>query len=257
MEPLTMNPLTQDLSILNKFNFERKPVGIKFLYNKPEGIKKLKKQMGICEMIGEAQNSEVPFYMTEKEEDCFGAVTLGMRDTPPYAEAGLVGKALGIFKEPRANSRLYNNIPKIHPGVVNYVLFAPLEKITFDPDLLIILADTNQGEILFRAIDYSTGGLRESKTTGVFGCSWIMTYPYQSGKINYTITGLGYGTKAKEVFPGGMLLISIPFDYILTLVNNLKEIDWELPAYKMGVDKFKEYEKQILGDLEKQQGHLK
>lgn len=251
MEKIKLNPVTPDLSILNKFNFTKKPVGIKFLYNKPEGIKKLEKHMGVCEMIGEAQNSDESFYMSEKEEDCFGAVTLGMRNSPPHAAAGLVGKALGIFKEARANSRLYNNIPKLHPGVVNYVLFAPLEKITFDPDLLIILADTNQGEILFRAIDYSTGAIRESKTTGVFGCSWIMTYPYQSGKINYTITGLAYGAKAKEVFPGGMLLISIPFDYIPILVNNLKEIDWELPAYKMGIEKFKEYESQVLGDLEK------
>lgn len=244
-----MEPLTQDLSILNKFNFEMPPVGIKFLYSKPEGIKKLDKQMAICEMIGEAQKSETPFYMTKEEEDCFGAVTLGMKNTPPHADAGLIGKSLGIFKEPRANSRIYNNLPKIHPGVVNYVAFASLDKLSFEPDLLVILADTNQGEILFRAIDHLSGGIRESKTTGVFGCSWLFTYPYLSGKINYTITGLGYGMKAKEVFPGGMLLFTIPFDLIPILVHNLKDIEWDLPAYKMGVEKFKEYERGVLGEL--------
>ena len=53
-----MNPLTQDLSIFSRFNFEKQPVGVKFLYMKPEGIKKLDKQMAICEMIKEAQDSE-------------------------------------------------------------------------------------------------------------------------------------------------------------------------------------------------------
>ena len=45
MESLTMKDAAQDLSILKKFNFDRSPVGIKFLYDKPEGVKKLKKQI--------------------------------------------------------------------------------------------------------------------------------------------------------------------------------------------------------------------
>lgn len=244
-----LNPLTQDLSIFSKFNFEKQPVGVKFLYRKPEGIKKLDKQMAICEMIREAQDSEGPFYMTEKEEDCFGAVALGMRTMPPFAEAGMVGLELGIFKEPRANGRIYNYLPKVHPGLVNYAVFAPLDKLTFDPDLLIVSATINQAEILFRAIDHLSGGPRESKTTGVFGCAWLFTYPYQTGKINYTITGLAYGAKSKEVFPEGMIIFSIPFDWTPVLIHNLKEMKWEMPAYKMGVKKFKEFEAKVLEGL--------
>ena len=77
MEPRTMNPLTQDLSVFNRFDFEKPPVGVKLLYRKPEGIRKLDKSMAICEMIKEAQEVDTPFYMTGEEEDCFGAVTLG------------------------------------------------------------------------------------------------------------------------------------------------------------------------------------
>jgi uncharacterized protein (DUF169 family) len=252
MEPKTINPLTQDLSVFKKFNFPKQPVGVKLLFKKPKGIKKLDKPMAICEMIKEAQESKEPFYMTEKEEDCFGAVTLGMRGTPPFAEAGLVGHGLGIFKEPRANSRIYNYLPKIHPGVVNYVVFAPLDKLTFEPDLLFVIATIKQAEILFRAIDHLSGGPRESKTTGVFGCAWLFTYPYQTGKINYTITGLAYGAKAKQVFPEGMIIFAIPFDWIPVLIHNLKEIEWDLEAYSMGVKKFKEFEGQVVGALVKE-----
>lgn len=249
MENRAMNPLTQDLSIFKKFNFEKQPVGVKFLYRKPEGMKKLDKQMALCEMIREAQESEAPFYITGDDEDCFGAVTLGMKTTPPFAEAGMIGKELGIFKEPRANSRIYNYLPKMEPGIINYIAFAPLDKLTFESDLLVVMATVSQAEILFRAIDHLSGGPRESKTTGVFGCAWLFTYPFQTGKINYTITGLAYGAKSKEVFPEGKILFSIPFDWTPVLIHNLKEIEWDLPAYKMGVKKFKDFEAKVLEGL--------
>jgi uncharacterized protein (DUF169 family) len=252
MEPRTVNPLTQDLSVFKKFNFPKQPVGVKLLYRKPEGVKKLDKHMAICEMIREAQDSTEPFYITGEEEDCFGAVTLGMKGTPPFAEAGMVGHALEIFKEPRANSRIYDYLPKIHQGVVNYVLFAPLDKLTFEPDLIFIMSTVSQAEILFRAIEHLSGGPRESKTTGVFGCAWLFTYPYQTGKINWTVTGLAYGAKSKEVFPEGMILFAIPYDWIPIIIHNLNDFEWDMPSFKMGVKKFKEWESQIMGNLAKE-----
>jgi len=246
-----MEPLQTDLSILKKFKFEKAPVGVKFLFFKPEGIEQLEKKLAICEMIKESQERDTPFYMTKDNEDCFGAVTLGMVETPPFAEAGHIGYELSIFKEARANSRIYNYLPTIHKGVVNYVVFAKLDKLTFEPDLLIITANVSQAEIVFRAIEHLSGGPRESKTTGVFGCAWLFTYPYQTGKVNYTVTGLHFGSKAKQVFPEGLILICVPFDWIPTLAQGLKEITWELPGYKEGAEKFKEGEKKMLERLAK------
>ena len=50
-------------------------------------------------------------------------------------------------------------------------------------------------------MSYTTGELRESKTTGVFGCAWLYAYPYKTGRVNFTPTGLAFGTKAKEIYP--------------------------------------------------------
>ncbi len=74
---------------------------------------------------------------------------------------------------------------------------------TFDPDLIVIMTKTSQAEVILRAMTYSTGELYESKTSPVLGCSWLYIYPYMSGKVNYVITGLGHGMKAREVFPEG------------------------------------------------------
>jgi hypothetical protein len=98
-------------------------------------------------------------------------------------------------------------------------------------------------------MSYSTGELWAPKGTGVLGCAWIFTYPYQSGKVNYTVTGLAFGTKSKEVFPEGMLLISIPYNWMPIIIQNLKEMKWVLPSFTDGREKFKKREEEILGRL--------
>lgn len=233
-----MRPLQTDLSIFNKFKFDKPPVGVKFLFFKPEGIKQLDKKLAFCEMIKEAQQMETPFYFTKENEDCFGKVPLGMEEMPPWGEGGELGAEFEIFQEPRANSRIYQYLPKFPKGTVNYVAFSPLDKLTFEPDLLILMATSSQTEIVLRAMSYSTGEIWESKKTGVLGCAWIFVYPYQSGKVNYMPTGMTFGTKAHQVFPEGWTLISIPWDWVPIIIQNLKEMKWVLPSFTDGREKF-------------------
>jgi len=244
-----MRPLIQDLSIYDRFHFERQPVGVKFLFHKPEKIEQLDKSLSFCEMIKEAQERETPFYMTKDNEDCFGTLVLGMEDSPPFAESGQIGIKLEIFQEPRANSRIYQYITKLPNGTVNYVAFSPLDKLSFEPDLLIITAKPSQAEVVLRAMTYSTGELWDPKGTPALGCAWLFTYPYQSGKVNYAVTGLAFGMKSKEVFPEGLILISIPYNWIPIITQNLQEMNWTPPAYTDGREKFKQREKEMLEEL--------
>jgi uncharacterized protein (DUF169 family) len=246
-----MRPLQTDLSIYNKFNFEKPPVAVRFLPTRPEGIEQLDKEISFCEMIKEAQQRETPFYFAKENESCLGTVILGMEDMPPFAEAGEIGIKLEIFQDPRANSSIYPHIPRLPRGIVNYVAYCTLDKLTFEPDLLILLANVSQAEIVLRAMSYSTGELRESKTTGVLGCAWIYLYPYRSGKVNYTVTGLAFGMKSKEVFEEGQILISIPYHWIPVITHNLKEMKWVLPSYTEGREKFLERERANIEELER------
>jgi len=233
-----MRPLQTDLSIFNKFKFEKPPVGVKFMFFKPERIGPIDKKLPACEMIKEAQQRGPPFYFTKEDEDCFGKVTLGMEDMPPWGEGGELGPGLEIFQEPRANARIYQYLPKFPKGTVNYVALSSLEKLTFEPDLLILMATPSQAEIVLRAMSYSTGEVWESKKTEVLGCAWLYVYPYQSGKINYVPTGMSFGMRAHDVFPEGWILISIPWDWIPIVTQNLKEMKWVLPSYTDGREKY-------------------
>jgi uncharacterized protein (DUF169 family) len=228
-----MSSAMPDLSIFDKFEFDLKPVGIKFLLFKPDGIEKLKKKLSLCEMIREAQRAE-PFYSAIDNHTCVGPILTGMAEGDPVFESGHIGPSLGIFEEARANRRLYYYITKLERNSVNHIAFASLDKLTFTPDVLILSANPVQLEIILRAMCYSTGKMWISQGTPVIACSWLMTYPYISGELNYIITDVSHGMVAKQVFPPGTILISIPFDKINPIIEGLEKIEWYPAMYKEG-----------------------
>ncbi len=240
-----MRKLETDLSILGKFDFEHAPVGVKFLFDRPEGIEKLDIPAAFCDMIRLAQEKATPFYFSRNEEDCFGRIVLGMEEAPLFAEAGLLGEKFGVYEEPRANERIYQHIPKLGKGTVNYAAYSVVDALTFEPDLLIIMATPSQAEVVLRAISYSTGELWESKKTPVLSCAWIYAYPWLSGKVNHMITGMGFGSKARHAMPEGLVLISIPWDKIPEMVRSLEKMTWDLPAYSEGREKFLQREARV------------
>ncbi len=242
-----MRPLQTDLSIYHKFNFEKPPVGVKFQFFKPKEIEQLDKALPFCEMLKEAQQRKTPFYFSKENEDCVGKLPLGMEDMPPFVESGQLGPMFGVYQEPRANYKIYQSIPKFEKGIVNYVAFAQLDKLTFEPDLLILTATPRQAEIVLRAMTYSTGEIWEPKATPVLGCAWLYVYPYKSGKVNYTITGLAFGMKARRIFEEGWILISIPYNWIPIITQNLQEMEWVLPSY---TDSREKAEKRAQGYIE-------
>jgi uncharacterized protein (DUF169 family) len=227
-----MNLNKKDFAVLDKFGFEAQPVGVKFLANRPDMVERLSGNMALCEMLKKAQEGNAFFAEAQNHACEAGLYVLGQADAPEPFISGEFGAGLRIFEEPRSASRLYLHIPKIGRGVIRYVAFSPLDKLPFDPDLLILLANTEQTEILLRAMSYRTGEVWESKFTAAIGCAWTYIYPYLTGKLNYSITGLGHGMKRRRLFPEGRQVISIPFDLLPSMLQALRDMPWVLPAYK-------------------------
>ncbi len=222
----------KDLVILDKFGFDIPPIGVKFSPKRPDMVDRLSENMTLCEMIKKAQEGNA-FYADADNHTCdAGLYVLGQTDvSEPYIN-GEYGTGLQVFESPRSGSRLYQHIYKIDKGVVHYVAFSPLDKLTFDPDILIITANTSQAEILLRAKSYKTGEMWLSKYTSALGCSWILVYPYLSGEMNYITTGLGFGMRRRKLFQEGLQFISIPFDRLPSLLQTLQDMPWVPDPYK-------------------------
>jgi len=204
-----MSSIQQDLSMFDKFEFRRQPVGVRFLRTRPHGMKRLDKILDFCEMLVEAQDGKT-FYVTKKNFTCIGPLILGMVDRDPVFESGRVGPELEIFKDASANRGIYRFLPKLAKSTANYVVFSPLDELSFEPDVLIVTADPVQAEIILRANSYTTGNMWSAKGTPVAACAWLYIYPYISGELNFMMPCFSFGMKSRRLFPEGVLLISIP-----------------------------------------------
>ena len=244
-----------DFSVLDKFDFERKPVGVKFQVQKPEGINKAGKPLNMCEMIKHAQEGNV-FYIGEEDLVCVGIeqMILGMKDPEPLLVSGAFGGEEGLFKGDNACRAMYDVLPTLPKNSVRYAVFAPIDKMTFEPDEVIMMADITRAQTLLRCINYSTGMPFVSKSTPVVACAWIFIYPIVSGELNYFMTGLGLGMQAMNMFPPGLFIITVPFQKIPIMLDNLQEMgnNPTLPGpggveHRKRVDKMKGEMKKRLG----------
>lgn len=217
--------MSRDYSAFDRLGLERKPVGVKLLPLKPENIERLKEKRAMCEMFKEAQEGKA-FYVQEEDFICVEPLVLGMRDPEPALVSGAAGGSSALFEEARANRKLYQYVPKMLKGSVNYVAFAPIDKLTFDPDVLIVTATVSQARVILRSDCYSTGEPWSSIGTPVMACSWMYVYPVMSGKMNYLVTGLSMGMQAINLdIPEGLFLISIPWNLLSNVLENLKKDD--------------------------------
>jgi uncharacterized protein (DUF169 family) len=125
---------------------------------------------------------------------------------------------------------------------------------TFDPNLMIFTANTRQAEILMRASSFSSGDMWSMKGSTCLACAWLYSYPYMAGEVNFSISGLGFSMKARNVLPEGLILISVPANQLPILMDNLNEMEWEPEWFKLGREGFiqavKKLDETIIADYE-------
>ena len=241
-----------DLSVFKRFDFKYSPIGVKFALKKPAPIFPIKGKAAFCEMIKIAQEGE-SFYAAKDDHECKAAlIPLGLSEPDPVFSSGQIGPKLGVYDDARANRKIYENMYKVEKDTVKYVVFAPLDKLSFSPDLLIVTATPYQAEIILRAMSFRTGAAWNAKGTTVMGCVYLYLYPYVTGELNMMVTGLHHGMIARQLFPEGLLFLSIPYQILPEITQNLREIEWDLPQYSGGKEAHIERMKKISTELHKE-----
>ena len=245
-----MKPSTLDYSILDQLRLTRKPVGVKFLPYKPEGIERIQKNLNFCQMFVEAQTSR-PFYVQQEDLHCVEPMILGMSDLDPVPLSGMVGEIDDLFEELRANQKIYYLIPRMLRDSVKTVVFSSVDQLTFDPDVLVITTDDmDQARTIMRASVYSTGEAWGSKGMPVLACSWMYVHPYLSGEVNYTVSGMSMGMQTLKVLPQGLMIISIPWQKLPMILTNLHKMNWHPTSETITGEEHKERFAAILKEIE-------
>ncbi|NLT39190.1 MAG: DUF169 domain-containing protein [Clostridiales bacterium] len=223
---------TRDKELLSKLDLDYPAVAIKYCFSLPENAEPIGKTLSFCQFIKEAQDTGRKFYITKDDDNCFGKMVLGMTEKTPFAASGQAGYDFGVYRTQAPNARLYNMIPTLVRGSVNYVLFSPVSVCDFDPDLIVAVAKTSKADIIMRATSYISGDLWESKSSAVLSCAWMYVHTYLSGKVNFIITGMHHGLKRRKIYPEGLHIIAIPYQKFCEFFTSLAEMDWELIAMR-------------------------
>ena len=225
-----------DVAILDKFGFKYAPVGFKFFNVEADleglGLEQLDGKMAWCQMLKVAQEGKA-FYATAENHSCEPGIFLtGHGELDALAAGGRIGPPFDIYADERPNRRIYKHITTLAAGSTYATALSPVSKLTFDPDLWIIMCDNmDQGERVLRATQWDTGDMLVSNMTYVMGCNWMFTYPFVSGNINIVWTGVAYGMKMHKLYPPGLPIVIIPWHHIDRVLRNMNEMPWTLPGH--------------------------
>ena len=85
-------------------------------------------------------------------------------------------------------------------------------------------------------------------STTLVGLTARLTFEYARPWL-YGVTGLGYGMRIKKLLPEGLLLISVPYDIIPMLIENLHEMDWVLPITTLNDEERGKYSAKIMEEI--------
>lgn len=200
-------------------------VALRYHVVRPEGVRHYEgDKLAFCQYVSVAQKGGDSFYIDVNDDACYGKVSLGMEAKPPVTASGQAGFDFDLYKSPSRCRRLYQEMPVIERGTVNYVQFSPLEVADYDPDLILCVCDQSSADVLLRATSYISGDFWESKSSPVLSCAWMYAYPVISGKVNHITTGFYHGLKRRGTYPAGLIMIAIPFQKIDEVCLALSEM---------------------------------
>ncbi len=192
-----------------RLGLDKSPVAIKFVLREediPEGIKKIDENIRHCEMVQKAAQGET-FYATAEEQMCKGGSSaIGLIETPEKIKTGEFYQNLGRFSSLGSAKRTMESIPKIDP-MMKAIIYAPLEEVKFDPDVIVVIGNPAQALKLAQAMIYTRGGRVEASFSGIQSiCADAVAGPFINNTANITLGCSGSrqyaGIKEDEVIVG-------------------------------------------------------
>ena len=203
---------------------ENDPVAIKWSVREPRNIEKENETTRFCRKLEKAMHGEV-FYATSEEEECMGGARYsGLKDKcefPANMQSGSFLVPRGVYKNVSAVQRSWRNNLNIEPGIFKAVIFAPLNKADYDPDVIFIICKAKQGMEILHANAYDSGAHGLGADSGPI-CSSMAAIPYLTGKVTYGFGDIG-SRQYTNINPED-IMVSIPASELSRIVSNLEEM---------------------------------
>ncbi|WP_406659586.1 DUF169 domain-containing protein [Methanolobus sp. ZRKC3] len=190
----------------------------------PAGIKKLDHVTRHCQMVDDVRRSGDEFYSTIEEQQCRGgAAVMGMTEMADQLKSGEFYYSLNSFSSVESAKETMDKIPEIKEKNVTAIMYAPLEKASFVPDVIIFIAKPKKAMELSQTLLFEKGGRIEANFAGKQSlCGDGVALPYLSNKPSVTV-GCGGSRNYTEIKEEEMV-ISIPVEKLEELVCSAKKM---------------------------------
>ena len=204
------------------------PVAVKMIpkvEEVPKGIEKVDGAMRHCQLVDRVRRTGEEFYTLGEDQMCKGgAGAMGLGEIPAKVASGeFYYKELKQFSTQGAAIRTVSMVPKLPSNSTEAVLYSPLEKTSFIPDVVVIICNPKQIMLLTQAFMYKTGGRLEASFAGKQSlCSDGVVQVYKEGKIGVTV-GCS-GSRSYTKIADEEMIMGIPIELLENVVSGLKEI---------------------------------
>lgn len=214
--------------LIELLKLETSPVGVALIKKEEEipiGIKRIEEGMKHCQMVDRVRSTKDEFLAYLVDQTCKGgAAALGLGHMPPKLASGeFYHEKLKHFKTLEASRKTLEKVPMLEAESMQAVLYGPLEKLSFMPDVVVIICSPMQIMLLTQALLYNEGGRIEAEFAGKQSiCSDAVAAPYLSGKVGITVgcTGSRKFTDIKD----SELTMGLPVAKFKGLMEGLRAI---------------------------------
>ena len=127
----------------------------------------------------------------------------------------------GVYKSVPAVQRSWQHNKAVESGIFTAVIFGPLTKADFEPDLVFIICNSKQAMMILHANAYDSGSHGLGADSGPI-CSSMASIPYLTGQVTYGFGDIG-SRNNMDLKPEDVM-VTIPAADLKRILDNLKEM---------------------------------
>jgi len=217
--------------IRNDLRLKTLPVAVRFLKNKEEFPEKtrrpvaaLGKRVAICQGVTMARNYGWMVGLTREDVICVpAAIAFGFSDSsdPPASLARLFCEINFSSTEEVARKET-QSMSRFEKGEIDGMVFAPLEKASFEPDTVVIYGNPAQIMRLAQTWSYLTGDRASGHFSGKVECDEYLITPFKAQAARVVIPGQG-----ERIFAGTQddeMVFAVPASFFPDFARVLKDV---------------------------------
>ncbi len=201
------------------------PVAVKILDSEDALPKKARRPMrdlghrlNICQGVALTRRYGWTVGFCKEDHACSNSLVIfGLIEEPDFIKNGSV--VAGPYTDTLEHGAITQSMAPKADRPMTAILLAPLHKIDYEPDLVLVYGNPSQAARLIQASLYTTGGVLSSKFMGRLACGTEIVVTYQTGECQLVVPG--GGEKVFAMLGDDEMVFTIPYQKARGVIDGL------------------------------------